>query len=58
MDRTYVRNRLTDLAIEAHDLDMKISDLQAKEKIVLHEAIEIQEEIAFLKKALRLEQAT
>ena len=57
MNRTYVRNRLTDLAIEARDLDMKISDLQAKEKIVLHEAIEIQEEIAFLKKALRLEQA-
>ena len=57
MNRTYVWNRLTDLAIEAHDLDMKISDLQAKEKIVLHEAIEIQEEIAFLKKVLRLEQA-
>ena len=54
MNRTYVRNRLTDLAIEAHDLDMKISDLQAKEKIALQEAIEIQEEISHL---LRLEQA-
>ena len=57
MNRTYVRNRLTDLAIEAHDLDMKISNLQAKEKIALHEAIEIQQEITFLKKVLRLEQA-
>jgi hypothetical protein len=57
MNRTYVRNRLTDLAIEAHDLDMKITDLQAKEKIALHEAIEIQEEIAFLKRVLLMEQA-
>ena len=57
MDTTYVRNRLTDLAIEAHDLDMKITDLQAKEKIALHEAIEIQEEIAFLKRVLLMEKA-
>ena len=57
MNRAYVRNRLTDLAIEAHDLDMKITDLQAKEKIALHEAIEIQEEIAFLKRVLLMEKA-